>query len=89
MADVAEVENLLCVPEVLEAVAKHLKEPDVAKARTEAEGAVIAEMAKAIEQQALARALAEIQFLLNGFGPKTGNSDAAKPGTTCRRTSPA
>ena len=78
VADVAEVENLLCLPEALEAVAKQLRAEDVAKAKTVAEGAVIAEMAKVVDQQALARALAEIQFRLNGFGPKIGKSDAAK-----------
>jgi hypothetical protein len=84
VADVAEVENLLCLPEALEAVAKHLKAEDVAEARAAAEGAVIAEMQKAIEHQALARALAEIQFRLNGFGPKIGKSDAAKLETDLR-----
>jgi energy-coupling factor transporter ATP-binding protein EcfA2 len=80
VADVAEVENLLCLPEALEAVAKQLKVEDLARAKASAEGAVIAEMAKVIDQQALARALAEIQFRLNGFGPKIGNSDPAKLG---------
>src|SRR5581483_1567785 len=78
VADVAEVENLLCLPEALEGVARQLKVTDVAKAKAVAEGAVIAEMARAIDQQALARGLAEIQFRLNGFGPKIGKSDAAK-----------
>lgn len=78
VADVAEAENLLCLPEALEAVAKHLRCPNVAKAKAAAESAVIAEMAKVIDQQALDRALAEIQFRLNGFGPKIGKSDAAK-----------
>jgi len=75
VADVAEVENLLCIPDALEAVAKQLKFPDVAKAKDAAEAAVIAELAKVIDQQALARALAQIQFRLNGFGPKIGKSD--------------
>jgi hypothetical protein len=35
-------------------------------------------LAKVVDQQALARALAEIQFRLNGFGPKIGKSNAAK-----------
>jgi Protein of unknown function (DUF4435)/AAA domain, putative AbiEii toxin, Type IV TA system len=76
VADVAEVENLLCVPEALEAVAKKLSAEDVAKARAGAEAAVITEMAKVVDQQALSRALAEIQFRLNGFGPKIGKHDA-------------
>src|SRR5690242_4416509 len=78
VADVAEVENLLCLPEALEAVAKQLKVEDVTKAKAEAEAAVISEMAKVVDQQALARALAEIQFRLNGFGPKIGKSDAGQ-----------
>ena len=73
---VAEVENLLCLPEVLVAVANHLRAGDVASIA--AQRAVIAEMEKAKDQQALARALAEIQFRLNGFGPKIGKSDDAK-----------
>jgi hypothetical protein len=75
VADVAEVENLLCLPEAIEAVASQLKAHNVAKAATEA---VIMELAKVIDQQALARALSEIQFRLNGFGPKIGKSDAAQ-----------
>lgn len=78
VADVAEVENLLCLPEVLEAVAKQINCPDVPAARAKAEARVLDELAKAIDQQALSRALAEIQFRLNGFGPKIGKSDAAK-----------
>jgi hypothetical protein len=78
VADVAEVENLLCLPEALEAVAKQLKAIDLAKAKAKAENAVIGEMAKVVDEQALARALAEIQFRLNGFGPRIGKSDAAK-----------
>jgi ABC-type dipeptide/oligopeptide/nickel transport system ATPase subunit len=84
VADVAEVENLLCLPEALEAIAKQLKSSDVAKTKAEAEEAVIAEMAKVIDQQALAHALAEIQFRLNGFGPKIGKSDAVKLETDLR-----
>lgn len=78
VADVAEVENLLCLPEALEAVAKQVMVPDVAVGKAAAEGAVIAELAKVVDQQALARALAEIQFRLNGFGPKIGKADAKK-----------
>jgi hypothetical protein len=75
VADVAEVENLLCLPEAIEAVASQLKAHNVAKAATER---VITELAKVIDQQALARALSEIQFRLNGFGPKIGKSDAVQ-----------
>lgn len=81
VADVAEVENLLCLPEAIEAVASQLKAPEVAKA---AKITVIEELAKVIDQQALARALAEIQFRLNGFGPKIGKSDASKLATDLR-----
>jgi hypothetical protein len=81
VADVAEVENLLCLPEALEAAAKRVKAADVAKAKAAPEGAAIAEMAKVVDQQALARVLAEIQFRLNGFGPRIGRSDAAKLAT--------
>jgi Protein of unknown function (DUF4435)/AAA domain, putative AbiEii toxin, Type IV TA system len=78
VADVAEVENLLCLPEVLEAVAKHLNCPDVSAATAAAEDNVLAELAKAIDQQAISHALAQIQFRLNGFGPKIGKLDGAK-----------
>ena len=78
VVDVAEVENLLCLPEALEAAAIQLKCPDVDKAKTTAQSAVLAELAKLIDQQALSRALAEIQFRLNGFGPKIGDADATK-----------
>ena len=74
VADVAEVENLLCLPEALQAVSTHLKAPPESSAATEK--AVMAELAKAIDQQALGRALAEIQFRLNGFGPKISKSDS-------------
>lgn len=76
VAEVAEVENLLCLPEALGAVAAQLRAPADAKAK--AERAVLVEMAKDVEQQSLARALAEIQFRLNGFGPKIGHSNALK-----------
>jgi hypothetical protein len=78
VADVAEVENLLCLPAAMDAVAEQLKVEDVAKATAAAKAAVLGEIAKVVDQQALARALAEIQFRLNGFGPKIGKSDAAK-----------
>jgi hypothetical protein len=78
VADVAEIENLLCLPEALGAIAKHLKCSDGAASKAAAEASVLAELNKMIDQQALARALAEIQFRLNGFGPKIGKSDATK-----------
>lgn len=76
--DVSEVESLLCLSEVLEVVASQLKCSDVEKAKGDAERAVFTELSKLIDQQALSRALAEIQFRLNGFGPKIGDSDATK-----------
>jgi ABC-type dipeptide/oligopeptide/nickel transport system ATPase subunit len=78
VADVAEIESLLCLPEALEAVAKQLNAEDVNAATSRAKDAVIAEFKKVVDQQALAHALAEIQFQLNGFGPKIGNSSPAR-----------
>jgi hypothetical protein len=78
VAEVAEVENLMCLPEVIEAVAKQLKCDDLVKSRTAAEERVLDELNRQIDQQALARALREIQFRMNGFGPKIGKSDAAR-----------
>src|SRR5262249_32406297 len=46
VADVAEVENLLCLPEALEAVAKRLNSPDVEAAKAAAEESVLVELAK-------------------------------------------
>jgi hypothetical protein len=81
VADVAEVENLMCLPEALEAVATQLRSIDIAKAVAAAKAAVIVEMERAVDDQALARALAEIQFRLNGFGPRITNLDASKLGS--------
>lgn len=78
VADVAEVENLLCLPEALQAVSQQLRRPDIAQTTAKAESRVLTELEKAVEQQALSRALSEIQFRLNGFGPKISKSDAAK-----------
>jgi hypothetical protein len=77
VADVAEVESLLVIPDALEAVAIQVRAPNVGEAVAAARNAVISELAKMLDQQALARALAEIQFRLNGFGPKIGRSDVA------------
>lgn len=78
VADVAEVENLLCLPEVLEAVARHVGSTDCAASKSAAEASVFAELSKAIGQQAISRALAEIQFQLSGFGPRIRELDDAK-----------
>lgn len=76
VAEVAEVENLFCINEVLLAVAKQLGSDDCDKSRQQAQERVFTELALQIEQQSLMRAIAEIQFKLNGFGPKVGNKDA-------------
>jgi len=76
VADVAEVENLMCLPEAVDAVASQLKCDDVASLSAGAEARVLDELSKQIDQQALARSLADIQFRLNGFGPKIGKTDA-------------
>jgi hypothetical protein len=78
VADVAEVENLFCLPEVIEAVIKATKSDDLAGTKSAAERAVLTELTRQIEHQALSRALAEVQFRMNGFGPKIGKTDAAQ-----------
>lgn len=75
---VAEVENLMCIREAIRAVAVQLKYPDAPGACQAAEDKVLEHLARDAEQQAMARALAEVQFRLNGFGPKIGKGDAAK-----------
>lgn len=75
VADVAEVENLFCMPSVLLAVAKQLHNPDPDGAVQKAQARVLAEFHKSINTQAAAFAIAEIQFMLNGFGPKAGKSN--------------
>ncbi len=76
VADVAEVENLLCLPEALHGAATQLKLKDVGADVAAAQSRVLEELGKQRDQQALSRALAELQFRLNGFGPKIGKSDA-------------
>lgn len=74
VTDVAEVENLLCVHEALEAAAERLACPEnveVAKSR------VLSELKKDSEHQTLARATGEIQFRLAGFAPGD-HSDAGQ-----------
>lgn len=76
VADVAEVENLLCLSEVIDVVVNQLKIPDATGARQKAQQWVLDELRKGIDLQVTARALAEIQFKLGGFGPKAGGADA-------------
>jgi hypothetical protein len=76
VADVAEVENLLCIPLALEAAAARLMRPDVEEVVEAAKQRVFAELKKGIEAQIAARAIAEIQFRLGGFGPTAGDADA-------------
>ena len=77
VADVAEVENLLCIPEAIIAVATRLTiDPPTAMAA--AQGKVLDELHKQRDHQAISRALAEIQFRMNGFAPKSAKPDAVK-----------
>jgi Protein of unknown function (DUF4435)/AAA domain, putative AbiEii toxin, Type IV TA system len=77
VADVAEVENLFCTPSALCAVAAQVKTPDSCGVIEAAKERVISELRRSMNAQVAARAIAEIQFRLSGFGPKAGNSDAA------------
>lgn len=78
VADIAEVENLFCIPAVLRAAAKHLNLPDPEAKVQAAQTRVLSELQKGQDAQVAARALAEIQFRLNGFGPKAGNADRTR-----------
>lgn len=77
VADVAEVENLFCVPAALYAAAAQLMATDPHGVVRTAEARVIAELQKSIDPQIAARAIAEIQFRLGGFGPKAGRANAS------------
>jgi hypothetical protein len=77
VADVAEVENLLCIPAALEAAASQIKCDDVRAIVEAAKQRVLTELKKGADAQVAARAISEIQFRLSGFGPKAGNADAA------------
>jgi hypothetical protein len=74
VADVAEVENLFCVPGALTAAAKQLNVSDTHAAVQAAEARVISELQKMTDSQIAARAIAELQFKLGGFGPKAGKA---------------
>jgi len=77
VAEVAEVENLFCIPQAVEAASAQIKSTDVKATVETAKQAVLKELKQGIDTQIAARAIAEIQFRLTGFGPKAGNSDAA------------
>ncbi|MDR3701871.1 MAG: AAA family ATPase, partial [Candidatus Sulfopaludibacter sp.] len=64
VADVAEVENLFCVPSALIAAAKQLKTVDSEEAVQVAKARVLSELQKGMDVQVAARAIAEIQFRL-------------------------
>jgi hypothetical protein len=76
VAEVAEVENLFCVPAALSAVAEQLKVANPIEVVERAKARVLSELQKGVDAQVAARAIAEIQFRLNGFGPKARTSDA-------------
>ena len=75
VADVAEVENLFCVPGALTAAAKQLNVSDTHAAVQAAKARVISELEKMTDSQIAARAIAELQFKLGGFGPKAGKAN--------------
>lgn len=77
VAEVTEVENLLCIPAALEAGAAQIKSSDVKAMVALAQQKVLSELKKGVEAQIAARAIGEIQFRLGGFGPKAGNADAS------------
>lgn len=77
VGEVAEVENLFCIPEAVSAVAGQLrlaKPEDVLEA---VKRRVIDEFRNSMDTQVAARALAEVQFRLTGFGPKAGKATAS------------
>jgi len=75
VADVAEVENLFCTSAALCAAAAQVKSLDVCEAVESAKARVISELKKAADAQIAARAIAEIQFRLGGFGPSAGKAN--------------
>jgi len=77
VVEVAEVENLFCVPAALLAAAGQLQKADPQAAARAAQARVISELQKSIDFQIAARAIAEIQFRLGGFGPKAGKANAS------------
>lgn len=77
LAEVAEVENLFCVPAALRAAAAQLKVPDVHAVLEKAKARVLSQLRETVRAQVAARSLSEIQFKLSGFGPNAGNADAS------------
>ncbi len=77
VADVAEVENLFCVPAALLAAARRLNLPNPDEVVQAAKTHVINELQKGMDTQIAARAIAEIQFRLGGFGPKAREASAS------------
>jgi len=77
VTEVAEVDSLFCIPEAIMAVATRL-EADPQTAATKAKEEVLSELEKQKDFQALHRALAEIQFRMNGFAPKSTKVDAVR-----------
>jgi hypothetical protein len=77
VADVAEVENLFCLPAALQAAAEQLKVVNPEQAVDAAKARVLSELDKAKEVQIAGRAVAAIQFRLGGFGPKAGKANAS------------
>jgi hypothetical protein len=75
VADVAEVENLFCLPGAIRAVASQLKQE--AAAVDAAQQKVLEDLRNGLDRQVISRALARVQFRLAGFGPKAGKMDAA------------
>jgi hypothetical protein len=76
VADVAEVGNLFCIRDAVARAAEQLKRPDVGAVVAAAEAHVLDELRKGLDAQITCRALAEIQFRLNGFGPRGRSADA-------------
>jgi hypothetical protein len=68
--EVAEIENILCVPELLEIVAIHQCLPNPSDVCQQAIDCVIKELEKNLHFQVAKRSASEIQFKLNSFNEK-------------------
>jgi hypothetical protein len=75
--NVAEIENLFCIPEVLELIAKHQKFPVEAKL-AEAKEFVFKELKKELDEQISKHVANEIKFRLNVFDIKQKGAKALK-----------
>ncbi len=71
VAEVAEVENLLCIPEALDAVALQLKCTEPTNRQEEAKAEVLREFGNSIERQALSRACRSAVSDSTGLGRKS------------------